>query len=369
MPLVAHTALPTFDLLKKQGEEVLELGQALHQDIRELHIGFLNLMPNASFKATERQFLRLVGSSNQIVQYYVYPFTIAGIERDAATQNYIDEYYTTFDMVKADGLDSLIITGTNPASPTLDLEPFWGPLGEVVDWATENVTSVLCSCLAVHAIVKHLHDIERKPLLKKRWGVYSHRIANARHPLLRNINTRFDVPHSRTNDISPEQLLAADFKILVQGAESGVHMAVSPDLFRIVFLQGHPEYDRVSLLKEYKREVNRFFGGARETYPPSPENYFNPDIDLIIQNHRKTVTQAKAEGDQLPFFPESEIEPLLDNTWRDTGKSIFDNWLGLVYSLTNIDRHLPFAEGIDPDDPLKIKSAPGANRNGVLSSN
>ena len=76
MPLVAHTPLPTFDLLKAQGEEVLELGQALHQDIRELHIGFLNLMPNASFQATERQFLRLVGSSNQIVQYYIYLFTI-----------------------------------------------------------------------------------------------------------------------------------------------------------------------------------------------------------------------------------------------------------------------------------------------------
>lgn len=355
MPLVAHTPLPTFDLLKAQGEEVLDLGQALHQDIRELHIGFLNLMPNASFRATERQFLRLVGSSNQIVQYYIYLFTIDGVDRDEKTQKYIDSYYTTFEAVQASGLDALIITGTNPANPSLEQEAFWEPLGEVIDWATKNVTSVLCSCLAVHAIVKHLHDIERKALEKKRWGVYSHRITNAKHPLLRNINTRFDVPHSRNNDVSPGQLQAAGFKILVQGSESGVHMAVSPDMFRIVYLQGHPEYDRVSLLKEYKREVVRYFKGERATYPESPENYFNPDIDKIIQWYRPVVIQAREQGEKMPAFPESKIEPLLDNTWRDTGKSIFDNWLGLVYQLTNIDRHLPFTDGIDPDDPLKIK--------------
>jgi len=355
MPLVAHTPLPTFDLLKAQGEEILDLGQALHQDIRELHIGFLNLMPDASFQATERQFLRLVGSSNQIVQYYIYPFTIDGVERDERAQKYIDAYYTSFDAVKSAGLDALIITGTNPANPSLEQEPFWEPLGDVIDWATRNVTSVLCSCLAVHAIVKHLHDIERQPLQQKRWGVYSHRITNTGHPLLRNINTRFDVPHSRNNDVSPEQLQAAGFKILVEGSESGVHMAVSPDMFRIVYLQGHPEYDRVSLLKEYKREVVRYFEGERETYPESPENYFSPNIDKIIQRYRPAVMQAREKDDKMPGFPEAEIEPLLDNTWRDTGKSIFNNWLGLVYQLTNIDRHLPFTNGIDPDDPLKIK--------------
>ena len=355
MPLVAHTSLPTFDILRQQGEEILDLGQALHQDIRELHIGFLNLMPNASFKATEKQFLSLVGSSNQIVQYYIYPFTIEGVERDAETQNYIDSHYITFEQVKALGIDSLIITGTNPASATLELEPFWGPLGEVVDWATGNVTSVLCSCLAVHAIVKHLHHIERQPLKRKRWGVYSHRITNSGHPLLRNINTRFDVPHSRNNDVSPEQLEAAGFKILVQGAESGVHMAVSPDMFRIVFLQGHPEYDRISLLKEYKREVNRYLSGDRSNYPESPENYFNPEIEAIIENYKLAALEAKAANQPTPTFPEKEIEPLLDNTWRDTGKSIFDNWLGLVYQLTNIDRHLPFLDNVDPEDPLKIR--------------
>ncbi len=355
MPLVAHSNLPTFEFLKDQGEEILNLGQALHQDIRELHIGFLNLMPNAAFKATERQFLRLVGSSNQIVQYYVYPFTIAGVERDEETQRYIDTYYSGFEDVKSSGLDALIITGTNPANPALEQEPFWEPLGEVVDWATEKVTSVLCSCLAVHAIVKQLHNIERQPLKSKRWGVYSHRIMGSRHPLLRNINTRFDVPHSRNNDISLAQLEAAGFEVLAYGNEGGVHMAVSPDLFRLVYLQGHPEYDRISLLKEFKREVNRYIKGEVEHFPNSPENYFTPDVEEIVQKFREATDTALAKNLPLPHFPEKEIDPFLDNTWRDTGKSIFNNWLGLVYQITNVDRHQPYSEGVDPEDPLQLK--------------
>ncbi|MCF7822687.1 MAG: homoserine O-succinyltransferase [Candidatus Marinimicrobia bacterium] len=357
MPLVAHQALPTYDYLIAQGQEVLNLGSALHQDIRELHIGFLNLMPDAAFTATEKQFLRLVGSSNQIVQYYIYPFTIPEVKRSDEIQKYIDTYYTTFEDLKRSGLDALIITGTNPANASLDQEPFWEPLRTIVDWATKDTTSVLCSCLAVHAIVKHLHNIERQPLERKRWGVYSHRISNPIHPLLRDINTRFDVPHSRNNDVSPEQLKAAGFKILVEGEESGVHMAVSPDMFRIVFLQGHPEYDRLSLLKEYKREVTRYFMGERENFPESPENYFNTAVEAIIDDHKVSIETAKSRQEEMPPFPETEIAGLLDNTWRDTGKSIFNNWLGMVYQLTNVDRHLPFADGVDPEDPLKLKAA------------
>ncbi|MBC8375791.1 MAG: homoserine O-succinyltransferase [FCB group bacterium] len=357
MPLIAHTALPTFDLLRQQGREILTIDQALNQDLPELHIGFLNLMPDAAFKATERQFLHLVGSSNQNIHFYVHPCTIDGVVRDEQTLDYINSYYTSFDELKTSGLDALILTGTNPANPTLELEPFWEPLGEVIDWATENVTSMMCSCLAVHAIVKHKHNMERQPLQKKRWGVYRQQITNPNHPLLKDINSPFDVPHSRNNDISAEQLQAAGFEILVQGMESGVHMAVSPDLFRMVYLQGHPEYDKISLLKEYKREVIQYFEGARVTFPENPENYFNADITEIIHHHRVAVTRAKDIGYQIPAFPESEIESLLENTWRATGEALFDNWLGLVQQLTNTDRHLPFKAGIDPEDPLKIKQA------------
>lgn len=355
MPLVAHMSLPTFDYLRASGSEVLSLEHARRQDIRELHIGFLNMMPDAALIVTEQQFMRLIGSSNQIAQFFVYPFSIPGLPRSPKTQAYIDQYYTTFEQLQQDGLDALIITGANVANPSLDQEPFWEPLHEIINWATENVTSILTSCLATHAIVKALHSIERRRLPKKRWGVYSHRVTQANHPLLRDINTRFDVPHSRNNDVSKAQLEAAGFTILVYSEEGGVHMAVSPDLFRFVFLQGHPEYDRISLFKEYKREVLLFINGEREDYPPHPENYFSPEAAQIIDAYHQIVLNARKNGTPMPPFPEAQVEPFLDNTWRDTGKAIINNWLGLVYQLTNVDRRIPFVEGIDPNDPLGLR--------------
>jgi len=354
MPLVAHNSLPSFNQLRQHGEEILSLDHALHQDIRELHIGFLNMMPDAALTVTEQQFMRLIGSSNQIAQFFVYLFTIPGLPRSAETEAYIDKFYSSFEQLKQDGLDALIITGANVANPALDQEPFWDPLQEVIDWATKNVTSVLCSCLATHAIVKALHRIDRQPLTKKRWGVYTHHI-ETEHPLLRDINTRFDVPHSRNNDVSRAQLEEAGFTILVDSSDGGVHMAVSPDQFRFVYLQGHPEYDRNSLLKEYKREVVRFINGERQDYPPHPDNYFSVEASKIANQFYDEVVKVLNLGKPVPDFPEKQIEQLLDNTWRDTGKAIFNNWLGLVYKLTHIDRKIPFITGINPDDPLGLR--------------
>jgi homoserine O-succinyltransferase len=185
MPLVAHSDLPTFARLREQGHEMLSLDRALHQDIRELHIGFLNMMPDAALQATERQFIRLVGGCNRIAQFYVYPFSLPGLSRNDATREYIERYYSRFEDLREAGLDALIVTGANIANPDLEQEPFWDPLVEVVKWAENNVTSILCSCLATHALLKHFHGIERQPLPAKRWGVYSHRLSAPTHPLLR----------------------------------------------------------------------------------------------------------------------------------------------------------------------------------------
>jgi homoserine O-succinyltransferase len=355
MPLVLHIPLPTFDRLRTKGQEVLSLEQAVRQDIRELHVGFLNMMPDAALQVTEEQFMRLVGTSNQIAQFYVHPFSVPGLPRSAETQEYIDNFYTTFEKLQMDGLDALIITGANVANPSLDQEPFWEPLMRAIGWAAENVTSVLCSCLATHALVKYLYHIERQRLPRKRWGVYQHRIAPMPHPLLRGINTRFDVPHSRYNQITRSQLEEAGLPILVASQEGDVHMATSPDQFRLVFFQGHPEYDYNSLLKEYKREVNRFIQNERETYPPHPQNYFPPQAAALADAYHEKVLLAKEKGTLIPSFPEELIEAHLDNTWGDTGKAIFNNWLGLVYQLTDLDRKRPFAPHIDPHDPLGLR--------------
>lgn len=351
MPLVEHLELPTFSRLREQGHEVLPLNRAVHQDIRELHIGFLNMMPDAALVATERQFIRLVGNCNRIAQFYVYPFSLPGLPRSVETREYIERYYCDFEDLKDQGLDALIITGANVANPNLEKEPFWEPLMEIAEWADSNVASTLCSCLATHALLMHLYGIERQPLPQKRWGVYSHRVSQPDHPLLRDINTRFDVPHSRFNEISRQQLEDAGLTILAESRAGGVHMAVSPDQLRTIYFQGHPEYDINSLLKEYKREVLRFAAGELANPPPLPEAYFSDEGARVAERLVAELLMGPPEG--LAAL-EAELEASLDNTWGDTAKAVVNNWLGLVYRVTNLDRTKQFMADVNPDDPLGL---------------
>ena len=357
MPLVANSGLPSFERLRSSGQEVLALDRARHQDIRELHVGLLNMMPDAAFEATERQFMRLLGSCNRIVQVYVHPFAVDAGARGPKTREYIDRFYESFDDVRAAGLDALVISGANPAQPEMEDEPFWDPLVEVMEWAGENVCSVVCSCLATHAYLQHAHGIARRRCLPdKRWGVYEHRNL-AGHPLLSNLNTRFDGPHSHVYEMTRADVEPAGVQVLSESEEAGIYLAVSSDGFRFVFFQGHPEYDKVSLAKEYKREVTRFVTGERETYPAYPVGYFGAAAREMLDRHRDEVTNAKTRGATPPAFPDDELEPRLDNTWTDTGKAMFNNWLGLVYQLTDADRRTPLMANLDPDDPLGLRTA------------
>ncbi len=356
MPLVEHLELPTFSRLREQGHEVLPLDRAVHQDIRELHIGFLNMMPDTALVATERQFIRLVGNCNRIAQFYVYPFSLPGLPRGKDALAYIERYYCRFSDLKEQGLDALIITGANIANPRLEQEPFWEPLMEVVRWADQNVASTLCSCLATHALLKYMYGIERRPLPRKCWGVYSHRIAVPGHPLLRDINTRFDVPHSRYNEITRQQLENAGLTVLAESETGGVHMAVSPDQFRMIYFQGHPEYDKNSLLKEFKREVWRFVSGELDTPPPLPEHYFSVQASQLAEELIEEAKQANMRGGGLTGELELRLEEMLDNTWGDTAKALVNNWLGLVYQVTNLDRKQQFMDDVNPDDPLRMKN-------------
>ena len=354
MPLVANTNLPSFERLKQEGETIIQQDQAVHQDIRELHIGLLNMMPDAALEATERQFFRLVGESNQIAQFYIHPFTLKELKRGPEGQVHVNQFYKTFEQIKQEGLDALIITGANVTSPELSEQTFWQPLIEVVEWAYENVTSILCSCLATHTVLQFRYRQHRIPLPEKRWGIYSHMVTHRKHPLVTGVNTRFDVPHSRFNEITQQQFEQAGLTILAKSEEAGVHLAVSEDGFRIVFFQGHPEYDAISLLKEYKREVGRYINGELNEYPPFPENYFSLQLKAILNEYRERVIKSTEMSLAAPDFPEHLTVPVLDNTWHDSAEAVLNNWVGKVYQITHIDRNRPFAEGIDPDNPLGL---------------
>ena len=355
MPLVAHNNLPSFNRLRGEGIRVLAPDFALHQDIRELHIGLLNMMPDAALSATERQFFRLIGESNPIAQFYVHPFTLPEIQRGKTAQQHVDQYYQTFDQIREQGLDALIITGANVIGPDLSTQSFWEPLIEVVDWAYDNVTSTLCSCLATHAVLEFRYGQKRIPQPDKKWGVFPHQVVDNTHPLVVDINTRFDVPHSRWNAVTLEQFQVAGLRVLAELDDGCVHLATSPDGFRTVFFQGHPEYDTISLLKEYKREAVLYAKGERKDYPPFPENYFGVFEKAVLNEYRLRLDEAMSSGAELPELPEDLIVPRLNNTWRDTAGEVVGNWMGLIYQITNSDRRLQFMDGVDPDDPLGLR--------------
>jgi homoserine O-succinyltransferase len=361
MPLVANSGLPSFERLRDEGEDILTSNRARSQDIRELHIGLLNMMPDAALEVTERQFMRLIGGCNRIAQFFIYPFSVPEIKRSDAAQAHVDRYYYQFDQLRDDGLDALIVTGAIPG-PVMAEEPFWEPLGQVFEWARSEVTSTLCACLATHAAMEYFHGISRQPLGEKRWGVFPHRVTSA-HPLVRNINTRFDVPHSRFNEIYRAQLEDEGVRVLVESDEAGVHLAVSEDGIRFVYFQGHPEYDRNSLFKEYKREVVRYMNGEIDTYPPFPDHYIPADGQDRLAAFRDRVIDADDPISLLNAFPENEVSPMIDDTWGDTGKIVFNNWLGTVYQLTGAERGVPFMPGIDPANPLSLGATSGSRPN------
>jgi homoserine O-succinyltransferase len=315
MPLVAHNNLPAFEKLSEEGIKVLKPNFAFHQDIRELHIGLLNMMPDAALGATERQFFRLIAESNPIAQFFVHPFTLDDLPRGESARAHIDQYYESFEQVREQGLDALIITGANVIGNDLSSESFWNSLIEVVDWAYENVTSTLCSCLATHAVLEFRYGQKRETQGYKKWGVFEHTVVDPRHPLIGDINTRFDV--------------------------GCAHLSTSPDGFRMVFFQGHPEYDTISLLKEYKREIQNYTTGESKIYPPFPDNYFGEFVAAILNEYQVRVDLSMQNNTDLPEFPETLILSHLNNTWHDTACAVVGRWMGLIYQITHKDRDKP----------------------------
>jgi homoserine O-succinyltransferase len=321
MSLIAFSQLPTYARLRDEGVDVLTVEEARPHAGRALHIGLLNMMPDKALAATERQFMRLLGRSDVAIQVHL--FTLPGLGRAAPGKAHVAAYYESFDQIRSTGLDALVISGANVEGNALANQAFWQPLSEVLAWAADAVDSTLCSCLATHAALQLQHGQERVALPEKRWGVYSHQIKNPAHPLVSSLPEKFAVPHSRYNEITAAQFGSAGVTVLVESEEGEVHLAVSEDGMRFVYFQGHPEYDTISLLKEYKREVSRFVAGKLAEFPPSPDHYFPVQAQEIVQKYRR----EQKSGSEWPSFPETLLSTELTNTWREPAQRVIDNWL------------------------------------------
>ena len=326
MPLAAHCDLPAFGVLRDEGVRV----RAGADQQPRLNIGLLNLMPDAVLAATERQWMRLCAGFDGAVSH-VYPCTCDARERSAAAQTHIARYYDTPATLKERDLDLLIVTGANPKSADITHETFWQPMVDMVAWARQCACPVVCSCLATHAVVQAFYGIDRRRLPEKCWGVYAHSLLEPNHPLVQHIDAGWQAPHSHLYSVTRQQLEQAGICVLADGVEAGVYAAVSRKPLEFLFLQGHPEYDANSLLKEFKREVQRFGAGAIPEFPRVPEHCFGADAIETIAQLRVASVEAKTNGGPAPSFPEEQLEVGLQNVWRTTGRQLFDNLLRLIH--------------------------------------
>ena len=294
-----------------------------------LRIGLLNMMADGALKATERQFLRLLSGQAVLANADLRVFSLEEIPRSSAAQDYITKNYENFAVIQKDGLDALMITGVNLMDPQLEIQPFWIPLQKVFAWAADNGTSTLCSCLATHAVLQFHFGQKRKLAGRKLWGVFEQELKLPEHPLVQGLPAKIHVPHSRHNDISGPQFEAAGLQVLIAGGGAGVHLAASCDL-KLVLMQGHPEYDTISLLKEYKREVASFHEGLRPDFPPHLEGVLTGQGIEILDQHRQKVEAARLDKWPLPEFPEAQVSHHLVNSWAEPTATFFANWLNLV---------------------------------------
>lgn len=301
---------------------------------RQVRIALLNLMPDAALEATERQFARLLGAGSgdgdggapQLVLA-----TLEALPRGPKARDHIARRYCSFADARARGLDGLVITGTNVTGEDLTGEPFREPLLEAAEWGLRHARSTLLSCLATHAVLHARFGQPRRRLPAKCWGVYPHQVDHAGAGpaacLVRGLGATVPVPHSRWNEVTAGQFAAAGLRVLVASPAAGAHLAASDD-GRLVCLQGHPEYDAVSLLKEFKRDARLFADGALAAFPPFPDGYLPPPAQAILASWRERGLAAAAAGRSWPEFPEAEVAPLVPDPWRAGAEAVFRNWVG-----------------------------------------
>jgi homoserine O-succinyltransferase/O-acetyltransferase len=287
-------------------------------------IGLINNMPDAALEATERQFTDLVRLSAHNTLVRLLLFSIPQVPRGAAARRDMAARYRDVGEMWDTRLDGLIVTGNEPKSKTLKDEPYWPALVQVIDWARGNTYSTVWSCLAAHAAVLHSDGIERVALAEKLSGVFDCAPADA-HPMLRGVASPVRVPHSRGNDLSERSLKAAGYRILTRSIAAGVDMFVRQEQSFHLFLQGHPEYEADTILREYRRDVSRFLRGERELYPAMPCGYFDAEATATLEAFRKRALTERS-GDLIKSFPMGRLQAGLGNGWRAPAIAIYENW-------------------------------------------
>ena len=297
MPIRIHAQLPAIDVLESENIFVMTQERADVQDIRPLKIAILNLMPTKI--ETETQLLRLL--SNSPLQVDVELLHPASHISKNTSATHLDTFYRTFDDIKHQSYDGLIITGAPIEQMPFEEVDYWQEMCQIMEWSRTNVYSVLYICWGAQAGLYYRYGINKRPLEKKLSGIYNHTVLNPYHPLMRGFDDNYFAPHSRHTEVLLSDIEAESDLIILSVSElAGIHI-IADRQGRSFYVTGHAEYDRDTLAKEYFRDLNKGLN------PEIPYNYF-PDND----------------PSKTPPF-----------TWRSNAHLLVSNWLNyFVYQQT-----------------------------------
>jgi len=302
-----------------------KLGHPQHVDV-DLTIGLINNMPDPALQATERQFMRLLRRAAGNVRIDFHCFSLPSVKRSQLAKWRVDQQYTDIADLERLHIDGLIVTGAEPAAASLAEEPFWQELAAIVDWANTNTRSTIWSCLAAHAAVFHLDGIERRRLDTKCSGIYDcFKVAD--HWLTDDLPSPLRVPHSRFNELRAGDLAARDYQLLTLSPEGGVDIFAKQLRSQFIFFQGHPEYDALSLEREYLRDIGRFLGHERDTYPAVPAGYFDTDTEERLAGFARRA-RAERRPALATELPDRTLRP--DIATGTEATVIFRNWLNYL---------------------------------------
>ena len=297
MPIRTQNNLPAKAVLENENIFVMDEDRAISQNIRPLEILILNLMPLK--EDTEVQLLRAL--SNTPLQINITFLQTATYVSTHTAASHLNQFYLTFDHVKNRRFDGMIITGAPIEHLDFEQVDYWNELTEIMDWTKTNVTSTFHICWGAQAGLYFDFGVRKVWLDEKISGVYLHRVLNRKNPLVRGFDDVFMAPHSRHTASSPEDIRKCDdLVILATSDEVGDLLVMKKDGSQI-FVLGHLEYDRLTLDREYKRDL------AKGLNPKIPDNYYTDN--------------------------DTQIRPYL--TWRATSNCLYSNWLNyFVYQIT-----------------------------------
>ncbi|MBO7209347.1 MAG: homoserine O-succinyltransferase [Clostridia bacterium] len=300
MPIKIPNNLPAEKTLAQENIFVMNENRAITQDIRPLNIVILNIMPTKI--ATETQLLRLL--SNSPLQVNVQFIATETYTSKNTPKEHLHTFYKTFDEIKKEKFDGMIITGAPVEQMPFENVDYWKELTEIMEWTKTNVTSTMHICWGAQAGLYYHYGVQKYPLEKKLSGVYKHTLKRKNKMLTRGFDDEFNVPHSRYTYVKEEDIKKiSELEIIATSKDAGVYLVTSKK-GKQIFVTGHVEYDADTLAGEYFRDLDK---GIEIDIP---ENYF--------------------ENDDPSKKPK--------NSWRSTANLLFSNWLNYhVYQTTPYD--------------------------------